>query len=697
MLDALFNPRAVAVIGASNKPLSIGHRVMRNIIGSGYKGKLYPIHPKEASIQDVRAYPSIEEVPGEVDLVNIAIRNVFVPQVMEHCGRKGVKFVIIHTSGFREIGGQGVELERQIVEIATRYGMRIYGPNSQGVMNSDPEVSLYANFTFTPMTPGNISICAQSGGVAELLNLNLHKVGAGFRFYASNGNASDVSNNELLEYFGQDEATKVIMLYIENLKDPGAFMEITSAITRKKPILAYKSGKTEEAARAISSHTGSLMGQDTVSDMIFEKCGIMRFSSTEQMVNTAVALSMQPLPRGRRLAIVANAGGPGIIAIDESVGAGLEMAELAPETRARLREALVPEASVENPVDVAATAGPAHFRAAVSELVADDNVDAILIPMVTPFFVDCEGVAREIVAAAKGAGKPILSAVMTNDNWASTVRTIREGGIPVYDYPEAAATVLGHMLRIEGLLGRKADAPEFFEADSAAASAIMAGRPEGVDLFLNQGEVFGLLEAHGLPVAPYRFLDDKAALADAAVALGYPVVLKVDSPQAVHKTEAGGVILDIDGPGALARAADTLADRFNGVTHRYLLQKQVRGGRELIMGVKKIEGVGHAIMFGLGGIYVEVLEDVVFRLAPLSREEALGMVGAIKGAPLLEGVRGEAPVDRAALVEMLLRLSRLAMDHPGLEELDLNPVMAFPAGRPTLAVDGRVKVKGHKE
>ncbi|MFQ5721584.1 MAG: CoA-binding protein, partial [Candidatus Aminicenantales bacterium] len=297
MLDALFRPKSVAIIGASNNPLSIGHIVLQNLLDHNFKGPIYPINPKSKYIKSFKAYPSITEVPDEVDLVNISIKNTLVPQVIEECGKKGVKFAIVHTAGFKEVGEEGLKLEKQIVDIAHKYGLRIYGPNSQGIQNSDPEVSVYANFTFVPMFPGNISIVAQSGGVGETLKLHLYQKGKGIRMYSSFGNEADVSMNEIIDYYGQDEGTKVIMVHIETLKDPAGFLEVASRITPKKPILALKAGKTSEGVKAVASHTGSLVEQDTLSDIIFKKGGVLRFHSQEEMVEAALAFSTQPIPQ----------------------------------------------------------------------------------------------------------------------------------------------------------------------------------------------------------------------------------------------------------------------------------------------------------------------------------------------------------------------------------------------------------------
>jgi len=432
MLDTLFRPRSIAVMGASNNTFSIGNRVVKNLLTYGFKGEIYPINLKEPEILGLKAYPSIADIPGPVDIGMIAVKSTLVPQMVEDCGKKGVKFVIIHTAGFREMGGEGAKLEDQVLENARKYGVRVYGPNFQGIMNSDPEFSVYANFTFTPMRPGHASILAQSGGVAEMLNLNLRKMGSGFSMYASQGNASDVSTNELLNFIGDDPATRTIIMHIESMKDVQGFISSCKRIAKEKALLAVRTGRTAAAATAVSSHTGSLIQEDSLTDTVFENAGVMRFDTTEEMIAAAYAFATQPVPKGPNVAIVANAGGPGIMAIDECVGCGLTIATLTDETKKKLRAGLIPEAYVENPIDVAATARAEHFALTLECLDADPGVDSILITMVTPPFVDCEAVAKAIAEAAKKATKPIIAVVLTNENWASTVETIKGAGIPVF-------------------------------------------------------------------------------------------------------------------------------------------------------------------------------------------------------------------------------------------------------------------------
>ena len=683
MLDSLFRPRGVAVIGASNNTFSIGNRVVKNLITHGFKGGIYPVHPKEPEILGLKAYASILDVPGPVDIASIVVKSTMVPQVVEDCGKKGVKFVIIHTAGFAEVGPDGAKLQDALFAAARKYGVRIYGPNSQGIMNSDPDVSVYANFTFTPMRPGKASILAQSGGVAEMLNLNLRKMGSGFRMYASHGNATDVNTNELLKYLGNDPETRTIVMHIESMKDTPRFVELCRSIARNKALLAIRTGRTAVAAKAVSSHTGSLMQQDSLTDAIFERAGVMRFNTTEEMISAAYAFATQPVPKGPRVAIVANAGGPAIMAIDECVANGLQLAKLTDETKKKLRAGLVPEANVENPVDIAATANADHFGLTLAALNEDPGVDCILITMVTPFFVDCDAIAKRIAETAKTLTKPIVDVIMTNENWAGVVETIKSADIPVFDFPETGSRVLASMVRYTEIQKRLAEQPAVASGNKAKAQEILTKAPGG---FISQAAAFQILNSYQIPTP---ITTQVAGGAKVPAGLQYPAVLKVDSESVVHKSDAGGVRLNIGSEAALQQALNQMSAKFPGAN--FIIQEQCPQGTELIIGLKREPGVGPVLMFGLGGIYVEVLKDVSFRLAPVSEAGAARMVREIRSLPILTGTRGLPPADLAAIEHLLIGVSQMAIDLPEISEMDLNPVFVYPQGQGIKVVDVRIK------
>ena len=692
MLDALFRPRSVAIVGASNNPLSIGHIVMQNLLDHNFKGPIFPVNPKSAFIKSFKAYPSVSAIPDEVDLVNISIKNTLVPAIIEDCGQKGVKFAIVHTAGFKEVGEEGLALEKQIVEIAHKYGMRIYGPNSQGIQNSDPEVSVYANFTFVPMFEGNISIVAQSGGVGETLKLHLYRVGKGTRMYSSFGNEADVSMNEIIDYYGQDEGTRAIMVHIETLKDPAGFLEVAQRVSAKKPILALKSGKTSEGVRAVASHTGSMIEQDTLADAIFEKAGVLRFHTQQEMIEAAIAFSSQSVPTGDRVCIVTNTGGPAIIAVDECIAAGLKLAELSSQTVDTLKQLVFKEAIVSNPVDVVATAGPEQYGGTVAALLQDSQIDSLLLVFVTAPFVDCEGIARKLGELGKTAKKPIVCQVITIEKWQRVIDIIRDSGVPVYDYAETAAKVLSAMTRYGANVGKETPVYESIGVDRAGAAGII-DRYKGKDIFLPQPEVFDLLRFYGIPTVETVKIKDRAELENAVQKIDFPVVLKVDSETVVHKSDAGGVALGLKDMDALQAAFEEMAKKFQAHQPQFVLQKYLDSGKEVIIGAKGNEGISPLVMFGLGGIFVETLKDVQFRQSPLTKKEALEMIQAIKGYPILEGTRGEKGADIDRLVEILIRFSRLISDFPDIDEFDLNPIFVFPAGLGAAVVDARLKTK----
>jgi acetyltransferase len=681
-LEALFSPQAVAVIGASNRELTIGYRIIQNLLDFGYTGSVYPVNPKGGEIRGLKAYPSILDTPGPVDVAHIVIKNTFVPDCVRDCAKKGVQAVIVNTAGFREIGDQGAALEDQLVAIARETGIRVFGPNCQGIINSDPAVRAYCNFTFTRPTPGHISIVAQSGGVGEVIHQRIAELGVGVRKYASNGNACDVSIPEIIQHYGADGQTKVIVVHIESLPDPRAFLEAAAQVARHKPVLAMRVGRTAEGAQAVASHTGRLMKQHRAIDLVFEKAGIIAFRSIEELCQAAIGFASQPVPAGNRVGMIANTGGPAIIATDELIEGGMVMPPLSDKTESFLRQRLYPEASIHNPIDVLATAGPEHFAAAIAALLDDDGIDAIFLNFVTPFFVDTLGVAREIADANRRSRKPIVATVMTEKKgWAETLKVIRDSGVPTYDMPETGARVLAAMGRYATFLKRPIEPPvHFSDVDAPRAASILQTARQAGKAHLSAAASWELLTCYGIPVAPYQTGGSVPECLAAADELGFPVVLKVDAESVVHKTESGGVVLDIRDHSSLREHVERLTARFAQASPRFLVQRQLPAGREVIVGAQAAEGLGHVVLFGLGGIYVEVLHDVSFRLAPVTGREARQMIESLQTYPLLSGVRGQTGVDLPALVEIVQRVSQMLGDNPEIRELDLNPVFAFPEG-----------------
>jgi acetyltransferase len=692
MLESLFRPKKVAVIGASSKELSIGNRVIKNLIDFGFKGEIYPINPKADEIRSIKAFKSITDCPDNIDVVHMVIPAKFVPQAVEDCGRKGVKNIIINSGGFSETGTEGEAIEKDFLARAAKYGIRILGPNCQGIINSDPHIRAYCNFTFTKPEPGFISIVALSGGVAEVIHQGFAAMGVGTRIYASNGNACDVSIPEIIRYLGEDDGTRVIVTYVEGLRDPANFMQTVREVAARKPILAMKAGRTAEGAKAAASHTGGLAKEDLATDLIFKKAGVVTFTDEGELIQAAAAFATQPIPQGNRVGIITNTGGPAVIATDVFVGAGCQLPPLSEKTIAKLKATLYPEASVRNPIDVLATGTAAHYRACMDAMLADDAFDCIFVNFVTPFFVDNESIAREIVAVGQLQRKPLVCNLMTDrQQWTEVVKILRDGGVPCFSLPGEAARAMAALVRYHTIRTRETgELKTFSDVDRQRGLSILSTAKQAGRRNLSAEEVYEILDAYGIPTAAWRV----AANADEAVAaaerIGFPAVVKADSAAVVHKSDMGAVAVNLADGDAVRAVVDRMQTTLAADGLRYFVQKFLPGGLEVILGAKAEEGLGHLIMFGLGGIHVEVLKDVVFNLTPLSTAEAKEMLASIKGAPLLKGVRGRKGVNCDRLEEIILRLSQLVSDLPAIKEMDLNPVMAFEDR--AVVVDARISI-----
>jgi len=687
-LDPLFKPRAVALIGASVKELSIGNVIIKNLLHYKFKGPIYPINPKVDEIRGLKAYPSILDVPGEVDLAHIVIPPPFVPEEVENCGKKGIKAIIINTAGFKEMGATGRALEDDFLARARKYGIRIVGPNCQGIINSDPGINAYCNFTFTYPEPGHISVVAQSGGVGAVIMQAFYDMGIGQRMYASNGNASDVSITEILSYYGKDDETKAIVLYAETLDNPLEFITVAKKVTARKPVLAMTAGRTDKGAEASRSHIGGLAGSISM-DLIFKKAGILTFSNQEDLCHAAVALSSQPVPKGNRVGIITNTGGPSVIAIDELVRCGLEIPPLSEKAAEILKGTMIESASIRNPLDVVATAGPGHFKSALEVMMNEPQFDSIYLNFVTPPFVDCENVAREIAAAAKAGSKPIVCNYMTDkQKWGGTSKILKDGEIPCFDFAETAARALYSLVCYNRIRSAKeGSVKKFTDVNKDAVRSILDNARSQKREILSAAEVYGILEAYRIPVAPWKVAYDTNGVIAAASGIGFPVVIKADSEKIIHKSDVGGVAVNIQNTKEAAGVAETMT-RNLGDGIKFFVQKFLPKGRELIIGTKAVAGVGHIIMFGLGGIFVEVFKDVAFTINPVSDTEALEMISSVKAAPLIHGFRGEKGINKEKVVEIIQRISMLGTDFPGIKELDLNPL--FATGDGICVVDARI-------
>uniref|UniRef100_A0A832HZQ2 ATP-grasp domain-containing protein n=1 Tax=Eiseniibacteriota bacterium TaxID=2212470 RepID=A0A832HZQ2_UNCEI len=706
-LVPLLRPRSVAVIGASRDVQTIGGALFKNILTRGFNGPVYPVNPKSPFIQSVAAYPSIEAVPGAVDLAFVVVPAAQALEAVEACGRKGVRAVVVITAGFRETGEKGAALERRLLEVVRGYGMRMVGPNCLGLINTAADVRLNGHFALAWPPPGPMAFSSQSGALGVAILEYATQLNVGISHFVSVGNKADVSGNDLLEFWEQDDATRIILLYLESFGNPGKFIQIARRVGRVKPIIAVKSGRTGAGRRAASSHTGSIAGADAAVDALCAQSGVIRTDTIEELFDVAMLLANQPVPRGSRVAILTNAGGPAIMASDALESLGLEVPELAEATQQELRSFLPPEAATRNPVDMIASATPANFERATVALLADPNVDALLVLFVPPLVTRPEevshAVARGMSAARRAAeragdpAKPVLSCFMGVHGVHLSLGGVQEGQIPSYVFPESAAIALARAVGYGRWLHAAPGVLEALPADREAAARVVAAAAARGGGWLEPAEVAALLTAYGLAQPEVRFAATPEAAVAAADAIGWPVVLKLDSATITHKSDVGGVVLDVRDADevhqAWARIRGRLeamgrADEMRGVT----VQPLVRDGVETIIGMTRDPKFGPLVMFGLGGIHVEVLKDVAFRIAPLTDRDAREMVRAVRAFPLLEGHRGAPPADLAALEEALRRVSQLAGDHPAIAELDLNPVRALARGRGVLVIDARVRV-----
>jgi acetyl coenzyme A synthetase (ADP forming)-like protein len=703
-LEALFAPKSVAVIGASTKPDSLGRAVFKNILFHGYTGVVYPVNPKAKSILGVKAYPSVLDIPDEIDLAVIIVPAIAVANVLEECGRKGVRAAIVISAGFKEIGEEGAQRERELQQIAQRYGIALLGPNCLGIINTDPTVSL--NATFAPGMPrqGNIAFISQSGalGVAALEYAQRQKIG--LSKFISIGNKADLHENHLLDYLKDDPLSDVILLYVEDLEDPQGFhrlaTEITSERPKKIPILAIKSGRTLEGAKAATSHTGALAGSDEVYDSIFMQSGVLRVETIEELFDYAIAFAQQPLPQSNRIAIVTNAGGAGILATDAAVRHGVQLAEFTEDTVKRLRELLPPTVNVANPVDMTGEPNEQRYETVVRTVLEDPKVAGVVVIAAPHILMSLENIARHIVRAVQEihTEKPVLACLMAVTDARPAIEILEEANIPHYSFPERAARALAAMARYREWVHRpRTEYRVFTDVQiEQARETIARAKRQGRSLLL-EPEAHDILKAYGFPVLQYRFAKSEDEALHAAREIGYPVVLKIVSPDIAHKVDVGGVKLDIHSDAELREnyrqmLADVQKAKPDARIFGVFVQEFIKGGKETILGLKRDPLFGPLLMFGLGGIYVEALRDVTFRIAPIRELGVHRMIRQIRGFKILEGFRGEPPSDIDAIAECLARLSQLATQLEEIVELDINPLVVFEKGRGARVVDARIVV-----
>ena len=698
-LRAVFAPSSIAVIGASRARGTIGRAILDNVIGTGFPGAIYPVNPSASEIAGRTCYPSVTAIGAPVELAIITVPSVLVESVMNECAACGVRAVVVISAGFAEVSAQGRESEHRLRTIARAAGMRMVGPNCMGVLSTAPGVQL--NATFSPVSPpaGNVSMATQSGALGLAMLDHARERGLGIAQFASIGNKADVSVNDLLSYWHDDPRTRVIALYLESFGNPRTFARLAPEISRDRPIIAVKSGRSIAGTRAASSHSAALATLDIGIDAVFAQTGVIRTDTLEQMFDVAALLSTQPVPAGPRVAAITNAGGPGILLADACESHGLTLPTLAPETIAALRALLPAQAGLGNPIDMIASASAEQFEAAISLVGRDPNVDSVIAIYVPVLVTQPEDIARGIArgAATVPLDKPIAAVFMSSQAVPAALSAGARGALPSYRYPENAAFALSAAARYGAWRQRPAGVKLALSADQAQrvrtrVRGWRAAHPS--ECWLPFDEIAALLSIVGVNVAEHRTTPATAVAAiDAAQALGYPVVLKAIASGVLHKTDVGGVALDLADATAVGAAAHAMLARFaaRGVTlDGLLVQHQVPRGVEALVGVTSDASLGPLLVAGIGGVAVELYKDIALGVTPVTDTEASAMIDRLRGRALLDGFRGAPPADRPALLDVLQRISALVELMPELVELDLNPVVVLEHG--AIAVDARMRL-----
>lgn len=701
-LSHFFNPASVAVIGASKNPTKLGYAVLENLVHGGYLSngrRVYPINPKADKILDIEAFPSVTEVPDPIDLAVLVIPYPYVPDALRTCGEKGVPAAIVISAGFREAGLDGLERERELLEIANEYNIRLIGPNCLGVI--DTATPLNASFSAGLPPDGPMDFMSQSGALGTAI-LDWAQAGRlGLNKFVSLGNKADVNETDLLQMWGHDPTSRVILCYIEGLPDGQEFIQVAREVSKIKPVIALKSGITEAGSRAVSSHTGSLAGSEQAYRAAFRQAGVIRADSLQDLFDYAVAFGYLPSLKGDRIAIVTNAGGPGILATDALERAGLRLARFETECIRALEQFLPDAASAANPVDVLGDARADRYRFAIEKVVADPNVDGVMVILTPQAMTEIAETAKVVAELAKKVGVPVMGCFMGEARVEEGASILEENNVPNFAFPERAAIVFKAMSTYRTLQAEPFPTYKTFEVDKGAVretidNALAEGR-----VTIGDAEARSILEAYDFTIPASMLAKSPEEAIEFAEEIGYPVVMKVASPDILHKTDVGGVKVGLQNASDVRDAFDLITYR----SQRYLpearlwgclVQKMVPPGLEILIGMNRDPQFGPLVTFGLGGIYVEILKDVSFRVAPFSPREAEQMLSEIKTHALLDGVRGQPPKDKDALIDALLRIGQLVIDFPEIAELDINPFIVYDQGHGGVAIDMRLVIK-HEE
>ena len=696
MTESVFlSPKSIAIIGASDKQGSVGRAITSNIM-KGYKGTIYPISPSRDTVFDKKAYKSVLDVPGKIDLAVVVTKNTIVPAVLEECGKKKLRGAIVITAGFKEVDKEGAKLEQKLKDICKKYKLQVIGPNCLGVMNLEPKTMM--NSTFLKITPksGEIALISQSGAICAALVEDASAQGIGFSAVISMGNKADMSEIDILKMLAEHKQTKVIVMYLEDMGNGQEFLKVCKDITRKKkkPVLVLKSGRSPEGAKAAMSHTGALMGSDEIYDALLKQSGAIRVDTMEELFDYATAFSKQPLPMNGDLVIVSNAGGPAIISTDVCSKLGIKMAKIE-EIRKKIDAVIPPWGSSRNPVDIVGDADFNRFENVLNEVLKHKNVGSV-ISMCTPSAtLDYDKLAEVIVSMSKKYKKTMLASLMGLDEGITNREILAKGDVPFYTYAEGSIRALKAMLTFTNWVKNSPGKITKFNVKKDKVKKILNNAKKEKRTALLEEEGQEILRAYGFPLPASKLAKTKKEAVSVAKKIGFPVVLKIASPQIIHKSDAGGVKVNIQNQKDVENAFDTIiknAKKYNKKADikGVLVVEMVKGGKEMIIGSKLEPGFGPVVMLGMGGIYVEVLKDVTFKLAPMTNVEADSMISSIKTKKILEGVRGEKPSDVNKLSECIQRLSQLVSDFNEIKELDMNPVLVMEKNQGCKVLDVRI-------
>jgi len=697
MLDNFFKPQSIAVIGASRTPGKVGYDILKNIIQYGYEGAVFPINPSATEVLGKKSFPSLLDVPDKIDLAVVVVPSKNVIEVIEQCGAKKIDSAIIITAGFKESGIEGAKLENELIKKSQECGVRFIGPNCLGMIDTHSKVN--ASFAAGMPAKGGIGFFSQSGALCLAVLDRALPDDIGFSKFISMGNKSDITDTDIMLALSEDENTKVIIGYIEGVTDGRKFMEVASKVSKKKPIIILKSGITSAGAKAASSHTGALAGREAAFDSAFKQSGVIRAHTINELFNYALAFANQPLPKGPYVVIVTNSGGPGILAADACDKSNLQLTPLHKEYVDELRTFLPPVASFYNPIDILGDSGADRYERALNTVLKDERINGVMVLLTPTAVVDVDATAMAVVNVSKSIDRPILASFMGKQRVESGIKTLMKYGVPNYSYPEEMVSSMNAMYNYHLWINRPEKTYNKFNGLKEKAAEIFDEvKKENRDR-LYELEVHDVLQAYGFTQPKSLFARTSEEAVAAAKGIGYPVVMKIISPQIVHKSDMGGVKINLNSKKEVENAFFDITTRVRNIMPTahisgVMIQEMVPKGKEVIMGITKDPQFGHMIMFGLGGIYVEVLKDISFRIVPLSQEDAHEMLRETKTFPLLRGVRGEAEADIEAIQKSLLILSQMAVDFPQIIEADINPLLARQRGEGVVAIDERFAIGG---